>query len=395
MEILAQILGWILAVPLSLILLYLTLELSMGLVRLSNGMTDILPSGSTGAILVPAHNEASGIVETVKALRVVAASLRIIIVADNCTDKTADRARAAGAEVIIRDDINRIGKGFALAFGRDYLIQEPVDAVIIVDADCRLSDGSAELLVARAIQCGSPVQCVNLLVAHGDASPLVQISNFAMLIKNLVRARGLSRVGGGALLFGTGMAFPWKLFASLDLATSNAVEDLDLALFLANAGVRVTFEDGALVTSTAASLADSRGQRRRWEHGFLEAALQNGIPLLRAGIRKRSRHLFSIGAHMMVPPLAILAIVSFVSVVLLLALSDIFGTGPLLLLSGCITIASVALFAAWWTEGRRVISSRSLLLVPLYVLWKLPIYFGYFTSRQIAWNRTHRDGENL
>src|SRR3546814_5535943 len=136
----------------------------------------------------------------------------------------------------------------------------------------RISDWSSDVcasdLASAAVATGAPVQAANLLVAPPGVSPLVSISNFAMLIKNLVRARGLSRLGGGALLFGTGMAFPWKLFSTMPLATANMVEDLELGIALAHTGVSVRFDDMALVTSPAANLANSRGQRSRWEHGF-------------------------------------------------------------------------------------------------------------------------------
>lgn len=388
---------WLVAGLLSVILVYLTFELFFGLYRSNKTRFKSSSVTWTGAILVPAHNEALGIGETVKSLRSAAPNCRIVVVADNCTDETAHLARAGGAEAIVRTSLTQKGKGFALAFGRDYLAKLPPEAVIIVDADCRLSPGSAEILIAHAIQGNQPVQGANLLVAGTSPSPLASISNFAMLIKNLVRARGLERLGGGTLLFGTGMAFPWKLFATLDLATSHAVEDLQLGLSLAKQGVRVGFEDRALVTSPAASVADSEGQRSRWEHGFLHAAGRNALPMFYSGIRHGSRHLLMIGAHMMVPPLAMLLLICLLAVPLL-ALAIWASSGslvPLMLLCVCLTVMSMALLAAWWKEGRSVISGTALLKIPFYVLWKVPIYLRYFTARQTGWNRTHRDGEQL
>lgn len=387
--------AWLLAASLSLVLVYLALELCVGLARANPNSLKASPAEWTGAILVPAHNEAMSIAATVEALRASAPNCRIVVVADNCTDNTADLARLGGAEAITRNSSTQKGKGFALAFGRDYLAKAPPEAVIIIDADCRLSPGSAEILIERAVRGNQPVQGVNLLVSGATQSPLASISNFAMLIKNLVRARGLARLGGGTLLFGTGMAFPWTLFASFDLATSHAVEDLQLGLSLAKQSVRVGFEDGALVTSPAASVADSKGQRSRWEHGFLQTALKNGLPMLLSGLSKRSRHLFFIGAHMMVPPLAMLILVSFVALMVLLIL---FWTGaasaaPFIFLSACLILVSATLLAAWWKAGRQVISGRALMKIPFYVLWKVPIYVRFFTARQTGWNRTQRDGE--
>lgn len=388
--------AWLLAGILSVVILYLSLELCVGLARSNKRRIMSSSIQWTGAILVPAHNEALSIVRTVKALRVSAPNCRILVVADNCSDDTADLARSAGAEAIVRNNVTNKGKGFALAYGRDYLAKSPPEAVIIIDADCRLAQGSADILIARAIVGDQPVQGVNLLVAGSTQSPLASISNFAMLIKNLVRARGLQRLGGGTLLFGTGMAFPWTLFAKLDLATSHAVEDLQLGLSLAKKGVCIAFEDRALVTSPAASVADSKGQRSRWEHGFMQTALRNGLPMVLFGFSKGSRHLLMIGAHMMVPPLAMLMLLSAIAAIMLAIIvwAGSGSYGPLALLCANLMTLSAALLASWWAEGRTVISGRTLLKIPFYILWKLPIYLRFFTARQTGWNRTQRDGEH-
>jgi cellulose synthase/poly-beta-1,6-N-acetylglucosamine synthase-like glycosyltransferase len=394
MQFALMILAWLMAVPLSIILIYLTAEIAAGLMRSSTSAISVTSGNLSGVILVPAHNEASSIGATVEALQFSAPDCRILVVADNCTDETASLARRAGAETVIRSDPEHRGKGFALAYGRDFLAKDPPDAVVVIDAACRLSKGSMARLVDKAVTSGEPVQSVNLLERTEVASPLVDISNFAMLVKNLVRARGLAQMGGGVLLFGTGMAFPWRLFARLDLATSNAVEDIELGLALARLGVKVSFEDGALVTSPAASIADSKGQRSRWEHGFLQAAAHNGLPLLLSGLRQRSRHLVAIGAHMLVPPLAMLMLLSIFMIFGVSIIS--FWSGyfvPLLVLMVSFLAAITILIVAWWREGRDVITYKSLMRIPFYILWKIPIYLGFFTSRQTGWNRTRRDGE--
>ena len=390
-----SLVAWLIAGLLSAILAYLSLELVVGLKRLNETHAASSPVSAMGAILVPAHDEALNIGATVNALRLAAPNCRIVVVADNCTDNTAELARLAGAEAIVRNDRALLGKGFALAFGRDYLANSPPDGVVIIDADCRLSKGGAEILIGRAIVGNCPVQAAYVLTADTTASPLIRISNCAILLKNVVRARGLKRMAGGTLLFGTGMAFPWTLFARLELATDSAVEDLQLGLSLAKQGIRVRFADRALVTSPAASVADSEGQRSRWEHGFMQTAASNGLPMIISGIRHGSRHLVIIGAHMMVPPLAMLILLCILAVPLLGTLLWA-GTGsivPLMLLSACLALLTMALLAAWWEVGRGVISGTALLKIPFYVLWKIPIYFRFFTARQTGWNRTHRDGE--
>src|SRR6185369_9762676 len=68
------------------------------------------------AVLMPAHDEELGIAGTVRALSAeLAPGDRLLVVADNCSDRTAELARAAGAEVVERRDAERRGKGHALS----------------------------------------------------------------------------------------------------------------------------------------------------------------------------------------------------------------------------------------------------------------------------------------
>lgn len=383
-------LAWLVMLPLSFSLVYLGVELAFGLRPLPDEVWKGFDRPRKVAILIPAHNESAGISLTVGALRAAAPTAEILVVADNCDDDTARLAQQGGAMVAVRDDRERRGKGFALAFGREVLERDPPEVVIIVDADCRLAPGSAERLALRALVSGLPVQASNLLTSD-QASPLVAVSNFAMLVKNLVRARGITRLGGGAMLFGTGMAFCWPLFARLPLATGDAVEDLSLGLWLARQGVPIDLDDRALVTSNAAPIESSRAQRSRWEHGFLRTAAVKGVPLIIEGLLKRSRNLATLGAHLLVPPLALLMLLSVSALAAVAAIS--FWTGnwlPLIIGGSAFTFASTMLLISWWNYGRAMLPFADLLRIPFYIFWKIPIYIGFFTRNQKDWNRTPR-----
>lgn len=388
-----EILAWLVVVPLAASLLYLGTELLLGLFPLATASASLSPPPRI-LLLVPAHDEAAGIGATVMALRTVIPAADILVIADNCRDETAAAARAAGARVAERDDPTRRGKGYAMAFGRDQVAADPPDVVIIVDADCRLAAGSAERLAAQAIARNRPIQAAYLMISSGDASPLVAVSNFAVLIKNVVRARGLVRLGGGGLLFGTGMAFPWPLFRTLPLATSDAVEDLGLGLWLARQGIAVDLDERSQVTSPAAALASSRAQRSRWEHGFLLTASRQGLPLLAGGIAAASRHRAALGAHLLVPPLALLMLLALTGLAVASAAGAASGHWlPFLILAAAFTFAVTLLLIAWWRHARRDLPLAALLRIPLYMIWKIPIYIGFFTRRQTGWNRTRRPGE--
>src|SRR5882672_8297430 len=92
-------------------------------------------------ILVPAHDESAGIAGTVESLLAVdypRELFDVLVIADNCTDDTAARARAAGAVVLERTSETERGKGYALhyAFGR---LPEEIDAAVVIDADTLVS----------------------------------------------------------------------------------------------------------------------------------------------------------------------------------------------------------------------------------------------------------------
>ncbi len=399
LEITLSVLSWLFAAPLVFLFGLYTLELLSGLApgKQEDSRADSARTVTTKlAILVPAHNESGQIVDTISALlNNVPQGTRILVVADNCSDDTAELARKAGADVAERQDQAFRGKGYALAFGRDILAANPPDCVIILDADCKLAAGSAEKLAAAVAIKSVPVQATNLIHSSSEAPPVVQISNFAMLVKNLVRQRGMTRLGGAALLTGTGMAFPWQIFAKAPLAKSDLAEDLALGITITKQGNPPYFLESAGVSSEAAAEEDTIVQRTRWEHGFLTTARLHALPLIMSGLRHVSRSQLFLGLHLLVPPLALLMATGF-GVLALLASLFVLGVSPLpfTLLLAIVTIAVLLTFAAWWLEARHILSLSALVRIPLYVLWKIPVYLKLLGGSETRWIRTRRTGEN-
>jgi cellulose synthase/poly-beta-1,6-N-acetylglucosamine synthase-like glycosyltransferase len=383
--------AWVLALVIALPLTVLAVELVAGLLPTRSRHTPI--GGGGAAVLIPAHDEAGGIGATLAALADVAPpGTRLLVVADNCSDETAQLARERGVEVAERHDPARRGKGYALAFGRDYLAaSDPPAVVIVLDADCRLAPGSVAALCRDALARNVPVQAINLISADLEAAPMVQISSFAMVVKNLFRSRGMQRLGGPALLTGTGMAFPWPLFARADLATGSIVEDLSLGIEMTRAGHAPFLVEDAHVRSAPAAMGDALQQRQRWEHGFLDTLRRRALPVLASGLRHGSLRDTLLGLHLLVPPLALLLAVAGVALALLAGLAVLgAATAPLITLGGLVAAVLVLVAIAWATGGRPFLSGSALLRAPFYILWKLPIYAGFLKKPQAAWTRTPR-----
>ena len=383
------ILAWLLAGPAGLLTLAFTVEVLVGL-RGSGGRTPDHPFDGAATIVVPAHDEAAGIAATVNTLRAAAgASANILVVADNCSDDTATLASAAGVEVIVRHDEHRRGKGFALAFARDHLAQDPPDVVAVVDADCELDGRSLRALLARGQE--GPVQAVYLLRANPEAGAMVQASTFAFLIKNLVRQRGLARLSGRVHLTGTGMAFPWSLFATLPLATDDLVEDLSLGLHLSERGIYPALVSEATVWSAASAPSATLQQRERWEGGFLATSLGKGMPMLIAAMGKFDIRGVWAAVSLCIPPLALMMLIDL-AVGALAAALYLFGASPYpaIFVGGSVVAAGTAVALAWLTIGRAFLTPAAALRIPLYLFWKLPLYLKLLRGKPTQWQRTDR-----
>ncbi|HET8932598.1 MAG TPA: glycosyltransferase family 2 protein, partial [Polyangiales bacterium] len=136
------------------------------------------------AVLMPAHNEGVGIEKTIQALsHQLNATTQLYVVADNCTDNTAELAAKSGAQVIERTDPDRRGKGYALAYGLDHLAQDPPSVVIILDADCELTEGGLTALAHDALRSDAPVQADYVLLPNPNPSPRSVVSALAFLVK--------------------------------------------------------------------------------------------------------------------------------------------------------------------------------------------------------------------
>ncbi len=345
------------------------------------------------AILIPAHNEE---VQIERTLETIWPQLwdadRVIVICDNCTDTTADKARAAGAEVIERQDPDNRGKGFALDFGLRSLAENPPEIVVMIDADCVVHDRAIDELLAEADALGRPSQAVYLLSPSSSPASRDGISVLAFMVKNLVRPRGLDRLGLPCLLVGTGMAFTWESIRSAPLANGNIVEDMQLGLELAIAGHAPRFcpwsrVSGELPERAVASLQ----QRRRWEHGHIHTLITQVPRLGLAALRQGRIDLLGLMLELAVPPLSLLVMLLMGFGLLMVVPGFHYGywTPFHLVVAGAVAMNSCVLLA-WLRFGRKVLPARSLARIPLYVLWKIPIYLSFLFNRQRDWNRTER-----
>ena len=241
----------LLALLLAILTCMVVMELTAALIEVApRKLTTGKEHRTSVAVLIPAHNESSGIHATLELIKhQIRTTDRLVVVADNCVDDTAAVAAAAGAEVIERSDHSRRGKGYALQFGVEHLRDNPPCIVIIIDADCKIGENAIDELAKASAALRRPVQAIDLMTAPPDSPINHRVAEFAWRVKNLVRPLGLHALNLPCQLMGTGMAFPWEIISSAHLASGSTVEDLELGLDLARLGYAPVFCPSATVIS--------------------------------------------------------------------------------------------------------------------------------------------------
>jgi cellulose synthase/poly-beta-1,6-N-acetylglucosamine synthase-like glycosyltransferase len=363
-----------------------------------------LPNGARVAVLIPAHDEAAVIGATLATLLpTIPSGGRVVVVADNCSDRTGEIARSWNAEVVERHDAVNRGKGFALDCGIRYLAKGGLspsvapEAVIVLDADCSVAADTVKLLAAAAIETGRPVQGLNLCDPDPRGGVLQIISGLAFRFKNLVRTRGLTRLSGMCHLTGTGMALPWHLVQTATLADGNLVEDMQLGIDLSLAGRPAIFLPEARVDSPLPQQRSAaRTQRARWEHGHLQTLFTQVPRLMILAAKNRRFDLAMLAADLAVPPLALL--VSGLAMCAAAAgCACILGGSALPLVISAVAGSGLlcAVIAGWLVHCRQQVPLVALLAAPLYIAAKLPMYAAFLWKRQMQWVRTQRDPARL
>jgi cellulose synthase/poly-beta-1,6-N-acetylglucosamine synthase-like glycosyltransferase len=345
-------------------------------------------------VIVPAHDEEGGITATVRSLLQVdypADSFRVLVVADNCTDATAERARAAGARVLVRVDDARRGKGFALAHAYRVSVDAGfADAVVVVDAD---SVVTPNLLAAFSAHLGLGQEAMQAEygVRNPSASWRTRLMVVALALFHTVRSRAREALGVSCGLRGNGMCFSTALLRRVPAAAFSIVEDIEYGIALGRAGVRVAYvEEASVLGEMPTRSRDSRSQRERWEGGRWSLARTYVPTLLRESFVRRDPVLLDLAADLLVPPLAVISLASGIGLVGAATAHLWGGASVVPLAMWSVSAGGIAVYVtrgALLAGGWRAL--RTLAWAPVYVAWKLTLWLRP-TSGRGAWVRTIR-----
>ncbi len=353
------------------------------------------PRNCAMTIIVPAHNESEHIRPTLRNLREQMKERdRLIVVADNCTDDTADVAASEGAETLERTDPDRRGKGYALQYAIEHLRSSPPECVAFFDADCRIAPGSLDALGAAAMGAARPAQALYLMLPPENAPARLGVAAFAWTMINQVRMKGLYALANVTRFTGAGLAAPWAAIAGIEFAAGDITEDHVITFKLAARRTPPLFVPEAEVASFFPETgAASVTQRARWEHGSIGVLLNRAAPALAAGLASGDFKRVALALDALVPPLLMLAGLLAAAAVLCGAGAFAVGAGPLLTVMSGAALFAAALAAGWLRYGRRVLPPSSFGGLVPFLLEKLRIYGREGRGSSRTWTRTGRGGE--
>lgn len=227
-------------------------------------------------VLVPAHDEEEQIAATIASLLGQSYPVeRVIVLADNCSDRTAAVALAAGAEVVATV-ANTAKKAGALNQGAAILAAEGEswDFLLQMDADTILEPRFVEHAVGELVADGGLAGvCARFLTKScRGLLPWLQRMEYQRLDRHTAHRR--ERVH---CLSGTATLLRYSVLPTSPWDERSLVEDYALTLDLLAQGWRVKRADDAVAwTETKPTLAEFWQQRLRWARGTLDELVRRG-----------------------------------------------------------------------------------------------------------------------
>jgi cellulose synthase/poly-beta-1,6-N-acetylglucosamine synthase-like glycosyltransferase len=338
-------------------------------------------------IVVPAHNEETGIAACVASLLACATGtheVTVAVIADNCSDATVEQARCAGARVLERQDADRRGKGYALDHAFALLLPEGYDAFLIVDADTAVEENFILAAAALFASGADALQC-RYLAGNPEESIRARLMHVAWLAFNILRLRGREYWGLSVGILGNGFGLSRRTLEQVPFDAGSIAEDLEYHLRLVKAGLRVSYCENTTVWSAVPNQGRAAaGQRARWEGGRFRM-IREQTPGLALEVLQGRLKLLEPLLELLLLPLAFHVFLLLCLLVVPYWLTQIIALAGLGLV-GLHVGAALYVGKAGWRDG------LVLLAAPFYIVWKLTLGRKLLQSASAAaaWERTER-----
>src|SRR5207247_5156572 len=195
-------------------------------------------------VLIPAHNEESGLSATLQSLvgvRYPEELVDITVVADRCDDGTVVVAGSHGVRCLERR-AGSPGKGAAIAWAIDELRKDGIafDALVVLDADT-VADPALLDAFDTALASGHLVQQAYNYLSNPWETPFTRLIAVTSVLRNRLFYSGKSGIGLTGMLTGTGMCFDNRTIARHGWTAFSVGEDWELSASLLLQSVKIHF----------------------------------------------------------------------------------------------------------------------------------------------------------
>lgn len=353
-----------------------------------------IPQSSEGsdlrlAVVVPAHNEEQGLPNTLNCLLSAdqaPAAADIYVIADNCTDSTADVARGHGVTVLEREDAVNRGKGHALNWAFSQLLEQDYAAFINVDADTRIAPNFFQIY-RRFFSAGGAAAQSAYYVGNPEVNLRTRLQYIAFLAFNYLRPRSRRNLGLSGGILGNGFGLSAETLREIPYDSFSIVEDLEYHARLVRAGKRVVFlAETSVYSDMPATAEEAQSQRERWEGGRFRMIVDQ-TPRLLKGLCAESR-------LRLIEPLLELWLLPLSYHILLLLILAVIGIGKFFGIYALFSLAVIVLhiLVAMVVGKATVADWKALFAAPFFILWKLTRLGGIVktASKGASWKRTSR-----
>lgn len=212
------------------------------------------------------------------------------VVADNCTDATAQVAAQYGAVVLERFDTQRVGKGYALHDLLDWISQRSeygqLDAFLVFDADNLLQPDYIRQM-NQVCSDGYDAFC-GYRNSKNFGDSWVSAGHSVWFLHDCVHvSRSRALTGLPCTVTGTGFGFTRQLLETMGgWNFFTLTEDIQFSFWCATRGIRVGYcHDAILFDEQPVTMHQSFRQRIRWVQGTIQVSLRYGPDLIRGLFR--------------------------------------------------------------------------------------------------------------
>lgn len=245
------------------------------------------------ALVVCAHNESAvieGIVDNLQKLDYPKELYDVYVLADNCTDNTAELSRKGGALVYERFNDKLRGKGYALKeFFEEFLFKtgDKYDAVAVFDADNLVSTNYLKKMNNELLRGNKVMQCY-LDTKNPDDTWITLSYALSYWIMNRAFQLARKRLGLSAAIGGTGFCISMDVLREIGWDALSLTEDLEFTMKCIMRGIKVVWVHTAKIyDEKPLEFKASYRQRLRWLQGHWDCAYKYTIPLLKDFIKTR------------------------------------------------------------------------------------------------------------